>query len=171
VTLRLAPRVWNLRSERGFACVRHALSAEKKVGALRVVHFSVQGNHLHLVVEADDHATLARRMQGFNIRLAKRVNLMMGRKRGSVLGDRYHARVLGTPREVKNVIKYVLFNHEHHVPSAASATRPQLLDRFSSAPHFHHFAKPVRRPSTEPPLTLEPMTWLLRAGWLRHGPI
>jgi REP element-mobilizing transposase RayT len=172
VTLRLAPSVWNLRSERGFACVRHALAAEKRLGALRVVHFSVQGNHLHLVVEADDQASLARRMQGFGIRLARAVNGMMRRKRGRVLSDRYHARVLGSPREVKTVIKYVLFNHEHHVPTTASASRPVVLDRFSSAPHFLHFGTAVRRPTpARPSLTVEPRTWLLDKGWLRHGPL
>ncbi|MBI2394327.1 MAG: hypothetical protein HYV09_32450, partial [Deltaproteobacteria bacterium] len=100
VTLRMARGVWNLRSQRGYRCVEHALAAERAAGALRVVHFSVQGNHLHLIVEASDAPTLSRRMQGFGIRLAKRINRMMGRARGRVLGGRYHARVLATPREV-----------------------------------------------------------------------
>lgn len=168
VTLRFAAKVWNLRSERGFACVRRALAAEKKLGAIRIVHFSVQGNHLHMVVEAADQPTLARRMQGFGIRLARSVNRMMRRPRGRVLGDRYHARVLSTPREVKNAIKYVLFNHEHHVPSR-DAKAPPLLDRFSSAPYFMGYAGSVRRPTTGPPLTGEPLTWLLVDGWKLHG--
>ena len=38
---------------------------------LRIVQFSVQGNHLHLIVEADSSTALSRGMQGLCIRLAK----------------------------------------------------------------------------------------------------
>ncbi|MBI2396006.1 MAG: hypothetical protein HYV09_40965, partial [Deltaproteobacteria bacterium] len=174
VTLRMAKGVWNLRSQRGYSCVEHALKAERALRTLRVVHFSVQGNHLHLIVEADDRGTLSRRMQGFGIRFAKRVNAMMGRRRGRVLGDRYHARVLGTAREVHRAIAYVLLNHLKH---SAQAGRVGLaVDPFSSGTTFEHFASepgaPVRRPSgAGPPPVARPRSWLLRAGWLRHGPI
>lgn len=159
VTLRMATGVWNLRSQRGFACVAHALAAERARGELRVVHFSVQGNHLHLVVEAHDRLVLARRMQGFSIRLARRVNAMMGRRRGRVLGDRYHARVLRTPREVRHVIAYVLGNHTKHAAQAGRAA--PAVDRFSSA---------VMDCGSKRPLVLSPQTWVLRHGWLRATP-
>ncbi len=158
VTIRVARDVWNLRSQRGFRCVEQALSAERARGALRVVHFSVQGNHVHLVVEARDRAVLSRRMQGFGIRLARRINAMMGRRRGRVFADRYHARVLRTPREVRRVIAYVLQNFAKHVarrnPHGASELGP---DRFSSGAH---------REACSPP-----RTWLLARGWRRASPL
>ena len=172
VTVRMAPTVPNLRSQRGFRAVAHALSAEARRGELRVVHYSVQGNHLHLVVEADDRVVLARRMQGFSIRLAKRINRdVMRRKRGRVLDHRYHASVLRTPSAVRNAIAYVLFNHAHHVKT----TERGLLDPYSSASVERHYAHPVRvprwTPGTGPPPVSEPSTWLLRAGYRRAGPI
>lgn len=155
VTLRMDPRVWNLRSQRGFACVTHALRAERSRGELRVVHFSVQGNHVHLVVEANDQATLSRRMQGFGVRLARRINAMMGRRRGRVIGDRYHARALGTPREVRRVIRYVLQNHVKHAKQSGRVA-PAGPDRYSSAA--------FEQRSVGPPLTASPVTWLLAAA-------
>ncbi|MBI2392330.1 MAG: hypothetical protein HYV09_22275 [Deltaproteobacteria bacterium] len=173
VTVRMAKGVWNLRSQRGFRCVEQALAAERDRGALRVVHFSVQGNHLHLVIEADSDRSLSRRMQGFGVRLARRVNAMMGRGGGRVLGDRYHARILRSPREVHRAIAYVLLNHVKH---SAQAGRVGIeVDPFSSGATFEHFRSPVRRPTftagTGPPPLSRPQSWLLRTGWLRHGPI
>ena len=159
VTLRMDPKVWNLRSQRGFACVQRALAVERARGELRIVHFSVQGNHIHLVVEAADHVALARRMRGFSIRLALAVNAMMRRRRGRVIGDRYHARVLCTPREVHRVIRYVLHNHVKHAKQVGRAA-PAVLDRYSSA-------AATEPRSVGPPLTSEPVTWLLEHGWLR----
>ncbi|MBI2391874.1 MAG: hypothetical protein HYV09_19945 [Deltaproteobacteria bacterium] len=173
VTLRMAEGVWNLRSQRGYRCVEHALAAERARGVLRVVHFSVQGNPIHLIVEADDRPTLSRRMQGFGIRLARRINAMMGRPRGPVLGDRYHARLLATPREVHRAIAYVIGNHQKH--SAEIGRRGIVVDPFSSAPSFRHFSRPVQplgwSPGTGPPPVSAARSWLLSRGFLRLGPI
>lgn len=173
VTLRMASGVWNLRSQRGYRCVEHALAAERARAQLRVVHFSVQGNHLHMIVEADDRGALSRRMQGFGIRLARRINIMMARPRGRVLADRYHARALKTPREVHRAIAYVLGNHVKH--GAQAGRRGLGVDPFSSAPVFRHFAQPIprlpRSPGVGSPPVSEPRSWLLARGWLRLGPI
>ena len=122
--------------------------------------------------EAGDRTVLARRMQGFSIRFAKRVNRdVMRRRRGTVLDRRYHARVLATPSQVRNAIAYVLFNHAHHVPTTDRA----LLDPYSSARIETHFAHDVRvptwAPGIGPPPVTEPSVWLLRAGYRRAGRI
>ncbi len=168
VTVRFARHVWNLRSQRGFACVRHALSFEAQRGELRVVHYSVQGNHLHLVVEAADKQALSRRMQGFGIRLARRLNALMGR-RGRVYGDRYHARVLSSPRATWRAIRYVLENHAHHASAERAAPK---RDRWASVGLEELLAKPRPPPGvvTAPEsgaLSVEPVTWLLAHGWRR----
>ncbi len=170
VTLRMRREVWNLRSQRAFRCVRHALAAEQAPGRLRIAHYSVQGNHMHLVVEADDRAMLSRRMQGFSIRLAKRINRLMGRTRGRVLAERYHARTLRTPTEVRNVLRYVLRNHEKH--SAQAGRVGIAIDPFSSAPWFEHWRVPPNAkstPATGPPPTSAPTSYLLKTGWLCAG--
>jgi hypothetical protein len=56
-TWRVLPHVWNLRSRRCFERGRDRFG-------FRLVHFSVQGNHIHLVVEAPGERALARGMQG-----------------------------------------------------------------------------------------------------------
>ena len=114
LTLRMCRSVWNLRSQRSFAKVREALSHERSLGTLRIVALSVQGNHLHLVVESGSTTDLSRRMKGFGGRFAKAMNRLMERPRGKVLAERYHAVVLGSPTQVKNALRYVLENHARH---------------------------------------------------------
>jgi hypothetical protein len=91
VTFRVADYVWNLRSERSFRIVHAAIAAAKKRPGFRVVHFSILGNHLHFIVEADGTRALALGVRGLSIRIARRLNEMMGRK-GKVFPERYHAR-------------------------------------------------------------------------------
>ena len=113
VTWRVRKDVWNLRSRRCFRVIEKALWAATKA-TFRVVHYSVMGNHVHLLVEAEDRQALSRGMQGLGVRLARRLNRVMGGRRGAVLADRYHSRVLRTPTEVKRVRHYLLTNAEHH---------------------------------------------------------
>jgi hypothetical protein len=96
VTLRVREDVPSLRTtsivheiERTFArgCVRPGF---------RLVHYSLQGNHAHLIVEASDRAALGRGMKAVGARLARAVNRIAGRT-GAVLVDRYHSRMLPTP--------------------------------------------------------------------------
>ncbi|MEL7305169.1 MAG: transposase, partial [Myxococcota bacterium] len=95
---------------------------------------SVQGNHLHLVVEASNNEALSRGMQGLNIRLAKRVNRLFGR-RGRLFSDRYHAHVLRTPREVQNAVRYLLNNGRKHRRQAGFITGQRWRDAFCSTAH------------------------------------
>jgi putative transposase len=79
----------------------------------RLVHYSVMGNHLHLIVEAPDRRALTRAMKGLGVRIARALNRVMGRS-GRVVGDRYHAHVLRTVAEVKRARNYLLTNARHH---------------------------------------------------------
>ncbi len=165
VTLRFASHVWNLRSQRCLRPIDTALRALfAREHAARITHFSVQGNHMHLVVEADDRRALSSALRSLSIRIARGLNRVMGR-RGKVIGGRYHARVLRSPTEVRNVVRYVLANHARHVPGAPVA------DPWSSAPVFTQWtalelpAATVRYalPALGPPVSAA-RGWLLRAG-------
>jgi REP element-mobilizing transposase RayT len=138
-------------------------TAKQRLGA-KLVHFSVQANHLHLIVEAEGRRALSRAMQGLAVRLARRLNARIGR-RGQLFPDRYHARVLRTPLEVRRALLYVLRNHEHH----AHIARAPSMDPLSSASYFDGFSQvdPTHRSRDSP--VAEPSTWLLRIGWRRHG--
>jgi len=138
----------------------------------RVVHYSLQADRVHLIVEAADALALSRGTQGLCIRLARAFNRVV-RRRGKVWGDRFFSRELGSPREVRAGIVYVLMNHKKH----AGAARFRRLDRFSSAAWFEGFAPragPIaitlrdRLPSETIPIA-RPRTWLLRAGWRTRG--
>ena len=130
ITLRVLPHVWNLRAQRTFSIVARALTAAQSVDGFRIVDFSVQGNHLHLLVEGDNRRAVSRGMQGFCIRVARALNDLMGR-RGRVFADRFHVRELVTPTEIENVVRYVRGNRDVHAARAgrAPAATP---DRFSS---------------------------------------
>jgi hypothetical protein len=160
VTLRAATSVPSLRHERLFVATRTALAAASGV-TFRVLHFSVQADHLHLVVEADGPAAFERGVRGLAIRVAKAVNRALGRH-GRVWGDRYHARLLRTPREVRNALVYVLNNFRKHIRAARG------LDPRSSAQWFDGWGGRVACASGRA-LVATPSTWLARIGWRRHG--
>jgi putative transposase len=114
VTLRAVAGLTSLRSPRVFPAVRDALAAASRQ-SFRLIHFSVQSDHLHLIVEASDKLALERGILGLIIRVARAVNRGLGRS-GAVWGDRYHARALKSPLEVRHGIVYVLFNFKKHRP-------------------------------------------------------
>src|SRR6184192_3988505 len=113
VTWRMEKRVWSLRTQRCFGVMRRAMSAGAAKFGFRLVHYSVMGNHVHLIVEATDRRALWRGMQGLGVRIARALNRVMGR-RGRVIGDRYHAHILRTPSEVARARAYLLTNARHH---------------------------------------------------------
>ena len=118
VTMRMRDVVWNLRSQRSFSRLSRAFWAGGDRFGFRLVHYSVQGDHIHLLVEARGRKSLARGMQGLGVRVARSLNRMMGR-RGRVLGDRYHSRVLRTPTEVARVVRYLRANAQRHFGAPA----------------------------------------------------
>jgi REP element-mobilizing transposase RayT len=158
-TLRVAKGCWNLRSRRALLALQGAFESGRDRFGFRLVHYSIQGNHLHLIVEAEGKESLARGMKGLEVRMARALNRMMQR-RGSVFADRYHAHVLRTPREVAHAIRYVLGNHAHHAEARGERVGFRVADRFSSAIFLA-----AELPDEAPVAT--PATWLLRVGWLR----
>jgi len=144
------------------------------------VHFSVQADHLHLLVEARDARALSNGVRGLSVSIARRLNALV-RRHGRVFADRWHGRALTTPRAVRHALVYVLANHRKH------GSRRPGVDPYSSAPYFSAFRElggraPVERdPRTmpralalahdEPPRPCTPKTWLLRVGWAHHGSI
>ncbi len=151
------------------ACVL-AVKKSPLAAGFRVLHYSFQDDHVHLVVEARDQNTLARGMQGLAIRFARAFN-DVARRRGKVWGDRYHARELTSPREVRRGIVYVLMNHKKHGVGRG------LLDARSSALWFDGFDDATARalaqlrgedPARDAPVS-NPHIWLAAVGWRRHG--
>jgi REP-associated tyrosine transposase len=143
-----------------------ATSCER--GDFRLAHYSIQGNHAHLIVEADDRAALGRGMKALGARLARAVNRVF-RRSGAVLADRYHVRVLRTPREVRNALAYVLLNSRRHAAKAGRAlSRALRIDPASSGCWFDGWSRSAASTTGTPSVSL-PRTWLLSIGWKRYG--
>ncbi len=164
VTMRRAKGLPSFRVERLHALLREAIRETRRDG-FRIVHYSVQADHLHLLVEADDALRLSNGMKSFAVRVAMRVNRrVMTRRRGRVWGDSYHRRELTTPSEVRSALVYVLNNHMKH-----GEWQVGLVDPLSSAPWFHgwmHRRDPI---PPEPPDGEPARTWLLDEGWSTVG--
>ena len=172
VTLRCLEHVWNLRSRRAFDVVAAAIAGAQRGDEFSVAHFSVQGNQLHLIVEACDDRALSEGVQGLSVRLAKGLNRLMGRH-GRVFSDRYHAHVLRTPAEVRRALAYVLLNRRSHLARSGEAPAGDALNPYSSAGTFDGWvAVETKRPGLRAPtasVVAQARTWLLRAGWRRRG--
>ena len=113
VTVRVLQEVWNLRTHRCFRALRRAFERGCERFGFRLIHFSVQGNHIHCIVEAPDAVALGRAMKGLEVRMARALNKVMDR-RGQVFADRYHMHLLSSPREAAQAIRYVLENCKRH---------------------------------------------------------
>lgn len=170
VTLRIREDVWNLRTKRAYKVIRRAFVAGCCRDGFRVTQFSIQRDHIHVIAEARDKTRLSRGMQGLSIRIARALNREMGR-RGKVFADRYHARVLETPRQVRNAVAYVANNIRHH--TARYGLPLDYIDPFSSWAYFEGWRERIGKRQAgarvaDPPVA-QPRTWLLRVGWRRHG--
>ncbi len=172
VTMRAGRRLGSLRRQGVFVeMIRSLRSASSS--AFRIVHFSVQSDHVHLLIEAHDKARLSRGMAGLAIRLARAVNRKL-RRTGRVWADRYHARALRSPREVRHALVYILMNWRKHVAGARG------LDPCSSARWLRGWKAGVnpqrllggnggRSIGPPDPPVRPPSTWLAARGWRRHG--
>jgi REP element-mobilizing transposase RayT len=186
VTLRarLAP----LRSQFLFPVVRLALgrASRRAPERFRIVHFSVQRDHLHLIVEARDKRALSSGVRSVAIRVARYVNDVL-RRHGALWAERWHGRALKTPREVRNALVYVLANFRKH----AQRTPRRGVDPYSSGAWFDGWREWHPTSGAPPPLAEprswrvaspavdrdEPLaardfaarTWLASKGWRRRG--
>jgi putative transposase len=160
VTLRASDSIPSLRREDVFGAVRRSFGTASTKD-FRVLHFSVQHDHVHLLLEADGGGALRRGVQGLTIRMAKAINRLLGRC-GKVWIDRYHARALATPREVRHAIVYVLQNFRKHLRGVRG------FDPRSSAAWFTGWRTAIAAPLGRSPIVTA-QTWLASVGWRRHG--
>ena len=160
VTLRVRAGLPSLRRDGVFGSI-HAAFARASGDRFRLLQFSVQRDHIHLLVEGDGAIELRRGVQGLAIRVAKAINRTLCRQ-GRIWADRYHARALRTPREVRNALVYVLQNWRKHEPDARG------LDPRSSAASFSGWRAYLPRRWGRLGVT-SPRTWLAGVGWRRYG--
>jgi REP element-mobilizing transposase RayT len=168
VVLRTVEAIGRLRRRKVYAAVRRATACVSGRTEFRVIHLSIQHNHLHLLVEAASSEALAKGMQAFATSAAKAINAAL-RRRGKVFAHRYHATAITSPRQARNALAYVLCNWRHHREDRRTGAH---LDQFSSAVTFRGWTTgPYAIPASHDPLPVRPpQTWLLRDGWSRFHP-
>jgi len=175
VTHRIVDDVPSLRRGPVVEVIRAAIAAAH-TPEFRVAEFVIESNHLHMIIEAASNDARSRGLKGLMGRIARGVNRTFGRT-GKVFADRFHARALKTPREVRNALRYVLNNTRHH-DANIELMGPTWFDPFSSGAWFGGWKPPVaadtpwkRKLLALPAPTARPRTWLLSVGWRRHGAI
>ncbi len=183
VTLRVVSVIGSLRKRHMYEALRRAsLTLATNHDDCRIVHISVQRDHIHLLVEANDEHALARGMKAFQVSAAKRLNAALRwktRRRGQVFTDRYHAEYITSPRQARNALAYVLNNWRKHREDRVHPSRRDVAfehDWFSSGWMFGGWREradlefvPPTPDGFQPIAIWYPRSWLLTTGWRRHG--
>jgi REP element-mobilizing transposase RayT len=194
VTLRVVAAVAQarLRTRAAYAAIREAAISVLRHEAFHIVHLSIQGTHVHLLVEAANREALSRGMQAFEISAAKHINAAMtragtwwerrigrvaGRRRkGRVFAGRYHEELITKPRQARNALSYVLNNWRKHREDRGARTRAWRIDPYATGWAFEGWRERAgeafmwKLPDEYKPIPVwRPRSWLLSVGWRRHG--
>jgi REP-associated tyrosine transposase len=195
VTYTVKAEIGRLRRRDKYEAIRRALRNCCARDGFRICQYSVQGNHLHLIIEADDRRSLSRGMQGFGVSVAKQINRLLGRRRGGVFTERYGCTIIKHPKQVRNALAYVLNNWRKH-GDAADFPAHMNFDPYSSAEYFdgwtfgrrraeplalglisrrsrkHEWDRLTERTEVDRrPEVAAPRTVLLAREWVRYGRI
>ena len=171
VSLRVVREVGTLRRPAAYAAIQRAAAACIGRTDFRIIHTSIQSNHIHLIVEADDKHALANGVRAFMISATRHLNALRGR-RGTVFPTRYHAVPLTTPLQVRNCLAYVLNNWRRHREDLASLGGNANVDRYSTGILFDGWRDVPSRfaipDGYQPLLVCGARSWLLTTGWRKH---
>jgi REP element-mobilizing transposase RayT len=172
VTLRLngAPQI---RYGKCYRALRPVLNALLGAPDYRVIHISIQNNHIHLIVEAANKRALQTCMQRFAIRAARALQPVIDYYGQKVFAFRYHDTQIKTARQARNTLAYVLNNWRKHREDVHTAvTRAAMVDPYSSGISFDGWIGSPRFkiPAYYDPLPVSPaQTSLLTREWRRYG--
>src|SRR5215475_5385406 len=166
VTIKLKRGLWNLRTRKPFVMIVRQLEATL-VSDVRITHVSVQHDHVHLVVEAEDNRALSRRIQGLSVRIAYHLNRLMGRG-GKVFKDRFHVRLLETPREVKHALFYLATNGAKHLAQIGRTVARAWIDPCATIAALGRWCSDTGKKTDALPVA-KPRTWLLSQGYTKAG--
>jgi len=165
LTFHLIEGLPNLRNKREHATLIEVFARCREREGFRITQYSIQGNHVHLIVEARRKEDLTRGVTGLATSMARRLNKLWNRH-GRVFADRFHSRVLKSPTEVLHALRYVFHNARNHGIWLWD-DRP---DPYSSGEFFEGW-EDYRGTDWLPSCLAAARTWLLRIGWRRAGPV
>lgn len=147
-----------IKNENGLRAIKKSLENARKY--FHILHYSLQWNHIHLIIEATDNEALFRGMRSFTNTFVK----CMGK--GSIQKERYHLHVLRSVKETKNAFRYVIFNEAHH-----SRKKVVTADAYSSLHQLNlkelakQFKFSIVKKSSHREISLDqPTSWLAKNG-------
>ena len=114
IVIRIRRGLPDLRTPRALRRLERAFRLGKERKGFALLHYSIQRDHLHLMVEVTNRRKLSKGMQALGIRIAKVLNSLWGRKSGHVFAERYFAVALETWKQIWRTIRYVLNNGRKH---------------------------------------------------------
>lgn len=145
----------HIRNKETLKLLKRAIVNARSHG-MRIIHFSMQTNHLHFIIEADNNEILTRGMRSLTITFAK------GLRKGRVQLMRYHLHVLKNVQETKNAVQYVLFNQQKHEKG-----RYSKIDEYSSLLSLRNSLLIIKKYAQIKKMTLKIArgnTWILDSG-------
>lgn len=182
VTLRMTKETPSLKRNDVYSDLRDSIAHARKAVGLRLVHFSILSNHIHLLIESESKKKLESAMKSLLITFALKL-----KRRGyeKVFERRYHVHVLKSRRETRNALGYILLNEEKHKGTEIKNIKTVRPSQFDSAHTFKqwrellgykpqvlaaagngdgvHSSTDRRAMNT---LLSAPQSWLLRRGWI-----
>jgi putative transposase len=196
ITIRVDDVIGRLRTRSAYMAIREAAIIVMRREDFRLVHLSIEGTHIHLLVEAANRRALSCGMRAFEGSAAKHLNAAFSkagswwerkraarlghalpqRRKGRVFADRYHETVITSPRQARHALAYVLNNWRRHREDRAERARGWLIDPFATGWAFDGWKERADTPfawklrETYQPIPVRmPRTWLLSTGWRRYG--
>jgi len=166
VTTKAREGLPSLRSAEEREVILQVLRELNRERVIRITEFSIQHDHLHLTLETRSSATLSRGMSSLSIRIARRLNKLWGR-RGRVWNERFHALVITSPRQMRNVLRYCLNNGRKH----GAWLDKRKPDPYSSGIWFDGWANHRCLPRDASCPAAPPCSWLATIGWRASGPL
>jgi len=148
----------SLRTPRALRRLERAFRLGKERDGFALIHYSIQQDHLHLMVEVKNRRKLSKGLQALGIRLAKSLNAFWHRRKGNVFAERYFAAALEGWRQIWRTIRYVVNNGRKH----GTWRKPRQADPYSSGPWYWPWrdsdnCRPLRRSPVMEPRSYEPI--------------
>jgi REP element-mobilizing transposase RayT len=131
LTLKIEKNKANLKNKSILKALQHSIKKARSLG-LKVIHYTLEYDHVHLLIEASDKISLGKGMQSLGISFSKGINKIK-KQTGKVFKTRYHFRKLNSPREIKNALNYILGNGIKHRETLS------VINSFNSLPAINNF--------------------------------
>ncbi len=115
LTVKIKKNKAEIKNKSVLAILKRSILNARRQG-LRVIHYSLEYDHVHLLIEADNNHILGKGMQAFGVTFSKAINRLK-KLTGEVYKHRYHFRRISSSKELKNVMNYIFTNGVKHKTS------------------------------------------------------